>query len=332
MKFGRLLFLAILFATPMAMAGAPTKSLRPVARISNEPGQRLSLVPVFYNATTRPVPRPASIAGTMPEADTVSITVAAAAVAAAVADPQPSQSKPAEVATEIASKTTVSLVTSRAAVSHSLRPLLRPANLPRRQVETARKVQTASLAPAKVPPSIPTSKNGSICGDRKIRGHTMSAIPGKLKGCGVQNPVSVTAVAGVALSKPVTMDCTTAKALNTWVEKGAKPSVGRLGGGIAKINMIAGYSCRTRNNKRGAKISEHGKGKAVDISGITLANGVFVSVLKGWNSQAQGKILRSMHKSACGPFGTVLGPSANRYHRDHFHFDTASYRSGSYCK
>ena len=46
----------------------------------------------------------------------------------------------------------------------------------------------------------------------------------------------------------------------------------------------------------------------------------------------RGKALKKMHKIACGPFGTVLGPNANRFHRDHFHFDTARYRSGSYCK
>jgi hypothetical protein len=42
--------------------------------------------------------------------------------------------------------------------------------------------------------------------------------------------------------------------------------------------------------------------------------------------------MRRMHRGACGPFGTVLGPEADRYHQDHFHFDTARYRSGSYCR
>lgn len=320
-RFASTLLFATLAFTPVALANAPLKSVRPIARISNERGQRLSLAPVFYNATVRPVARPVGLGGKPVASNAISITVAASAVAAVTA------AKPS-----VAQTTQVSLVTSRAAVTHSLRPLMRPANLPRKQAETARKVQTASLAPVKTPQAVPTSKKGSICGNPNIRGQNLSAIPGKLNGCGVKNPVSVTAVAGVPLSKAATMDCTTAKALNTWVEKGAKPSVGRLGGGIAKINVISGYSCRTRNSQRGAKISEHGKGKAVDISGVTLANGVFVSVLKGWNTKAQGKILRKMHKSACGPFGTVLGPSANKYHRDHFHFDTASYRSGAYCK
>jgi len=44
------------------------------------------------------------------------------------------------------------------------------------------------------------------------------------------------------------------------------------------------------------------------------------------------RILREMHSTACGPFGTVLGPEANRFHRENFHFDTARYRSGRYCR
>jgi hypothetical protein len=27
-----------------------------------------------------------------------------------------------------------------------------------------------------------------------------------------------------------------------------------------------------------------------------------------------------------------LGPDADRYHQDHFHLDTASHRSGPYCR
>ena len=40
---------------------------------------------------------------------------------------------------------------------------------------------------------------------------------------------------------------------------------------------------------------------------------------------ANGKLefLRAAHKSACRTFGTVLGPEANRTHRNHFHVDMA---------
>jgi hypothetical protein len=87
-----------------------------------------------------------------------------------------------------------------------------------------------------------------------------------------------------------------------------------------------------RNNQPGAKVSEHGSGRAIDIAGIGLNDESEMSVLTDWNSGAKGRALRQMHRAACGPFGTVLGPEADRFHRDHFHFDTARYRSGSYCR
>ncbi|HGG05590.1 MAG TPA: extensin family protein, partial [Aliiroseovarius sp.] len=146
------------------------------------------------------------------------------------------------------------------------------------------------------------------------------------------NPVSVTSVSGVRLTTAATLSCETAKALNTWVRRGVMPAVGNRGGGLASLKVIAHYSCRTRNNQPGAKISEHGRGKAIDIAGIYLNNGDYISVLEGWRSRRDARLLKAMHRSACGIFGTVLGPDANRFHRDHLHVDTAHYRSGSYCK
>jgi hypothetical protein len=148
----------------------------------------------------------------------------------------------------------------------------------------------------------------------------------------VPEPVRVTSVAGLRLSQPAIIDCPTAVALETWAERGVKPSIGRLGGGAVGLKVAAHYICRTRNGQRGAKISEHGRGRAIDISAIELANGQSLTVLRGWRDPQHGQRLRAMHAAACGPFGTVLGPGSDRFHQDHFHFDTARYRSGTYCK
>ena len=173
---------------------------------------------------------------------------------------------------------------------------------------------------------------GAVCGNLNIQGEVLGRVTGKIRGCVIENAVRVRAVSGVALSTGAVMDCGTATALNSWMEDAAKPALLRKGGGLTSIKVAAHYACRTRNNQRGAKLSEHGKGRAIDISGFRLKNGSEFSVLKGWGSRAYSKALRQMHKGACGPFGTVLGPNANKYHRDHFHFDTARYRSGRYCK
>jgi hypothetical protein len=77
---------------------------------------------------------------------------------------------------------------------------------------------------------------------------------------------------------------------------------------------------------KGAKISEHGKGKAIDIGAFVLDNGQMLTVLDNYN-----KSVRKAHAAACGPFGTTLGPGSDGFHENHLHFDTARYSYGSYC-
>jgi len=173
---------------------------------------------------------------------------------------------------------------------------------------------------------------GAVCGDVAIQGEAIGAVPGRIAGCGVENAVRISSVSGIGLSVKSTMDCGTARALKTWIDGSAKPALSSKGGGLREIRVAAHYACRRRNNAKTGKISEHGKGRAIDISGFRLADGSEVTVLKGWNARSTRKALRRMHKDACGPFGTVLGPKANKFHLDHFHFDTARYRSGSYCR
>lgn len=201
------------------------------------------------------------------------------------------------------------------AVASSLRPALRP------------EAQPARFSSGAVP-----GLGGPICGSASIQGEPMASIPGKLDGCGLDHPVTVAAVGGVRLSQPAVMDCGTAQALETWVEDGVKPALGRRGGGLAELQVAAHYVCRTRNHRPGAKISEHGRGRAIDISALTLANGKSITVEEGWHRRGQRRVMRAIHASACGPFGTVLGPDADRHHQDHFHFDTTPRRSGAYCR
>ena len=173
---------------------------------------------------------------------------------------------------------------------------------------------------------------GAVCGDLDIQGVVVGPVPGRIAGCGIENAVKVRAVSGLPLSQEALMDCTTAKALKSWVDNGVKPAVGSLGGGPKSLYVMAHYICRTRNNQPGGKISEHGKGRAIDIGGIRLQDDSRILVAMDWNKGQKGRALKQMHRAACGPFGTVLGPDGDRFHQDHFHMDTARYRSGSYCR
>jgi hypothetical protein len=150
-----------------------------------------------------------------------------------------------------------------------------------------------------------------------------------VRGCGIDNPVRVTSVSGVALNQSAIVNCQTARALKDWVATGLKPAFGRKE--VAGLRIAASYSCRPRNNIKGAKISEHGRGNAIDIAAIILANGKTVSVAQDWRRSA-GRPLKKAYRAACGTFGTTLGPDADRHHRDHLHFDMAAQRNGAYCR
>ena len=199
-------------------------------------------------------------------------------------------------------------------VVRSTRPAIRPADL----------VLAASRTPRR-------NGAGGLCGRGSLSGTVIPPVTGR-GGCGIADAVRITAVGGLSLSRPSRMNCRAARALDDWVRDGVVPTIGRTGGGAVALQVAAGYACRTRNNRPGGKLSEHAKGSAIDISAIALADGQRITVLTDWNRGIKGQMLRTLWRRACGPFGTVLGPDSDRYHRDHFHFDVAAYRSGSYCR
>ncbi len=192
--------------------------------------------------------------------------------------------------------------------------------------ERVQTVAAVRILPGK---SAITGKKGSVCGDPSIRGETLAPITSRVRGCGIKEPVRITSVDGVALSQPAVINCDTARALKTWVRKGLKPAFGRKD--VVGLRIAASYACRPRNNIRGAKISEHGRGNAIDIAAIILADGKDIVVAEDWRRSA-GKPMRKAHKAACGPFSTTLGPESDRHHRDHLHFDIARQRGGAYCR
>ena len=214
-------------------------------------------------------------------------------------------------------------------------PMIRPATRPGPSPYAV----MVSLRPALRPASVEAVANerrlarlrGQVCGDVAIQGGSLGRVEGP-GACGVSDAVRVRSVSGVTLHPAATMDCRTAAALKTWVNRGAIPAVGSEGGGIASLRVVSHYACRNRNNAANGRLSEHANGRAIDIAGIGLQDGSEITVLSGWGTSDDGAQLRQMWRAACGPFGTVLGPEANRFHADHFHFDTARYRSGSYCR
>ncbi len=157
--------------------------------------------------------------------------------------------------------------------------------------------------------------------------------------CHLVQPFVVQAAAGgrITLAPAATMRCQMIPSFETWITRVLTPAARRyLGSDVVRMRIAASYSCRTRNSIRGAKLSEHGRGNALDISEFQLANGRVVTVKRGWRGREDSRrFLRYIHRGACEHFSTVLGPNADRYHHDHLHLDLASHgRHGNYrvCK
>jgi hypothetical protein len=154
------------------------------------------------------------------------------------------------------------------------------------------------------------------------------------RGCGVRNAWKIHAIHGVKLSQPAIINCAMANVMSRWVSDIMQPAAAdRFGERVVEITVPSAYACRPRNNMRGARLSEHGLGNALDVSGFRFADGEYLSVEQGWfASRRAKKFIAEVRAGACGPFKTVLGPGAP-HHDDHLHFDLQRHRSGgSYCR
>jgi hypothetical protein len=129
----------------------------------------------------------------------------------------------------------------------------------------------------------------------------------------------------VALRPAAVLRCEMIPAVELWLERVVQPAARRsFGLPVVELKVASSYGCRPINHVRGAKLSEHGHGNAIDISEVLLADGRRVTVKAGWWGDLRERaFLRQLHGGACDIFMTVLGPNYDRNHRDHFHLDLA---------
>jgi len=146
--------------------------------------------------------------------------------------------------------------------------------------------------------------------------------------CGGSDMVRLLAVrmtdgSRVSINPPAELRCTMATALADFVRDAAAP--GFAPSRITAVENFDAYDCRGRNRVAGAKISEHGKGNAIDIRAFRLAGGQSVQL----TDQKVSRDLRErLKQAACTQFTTVLGPGSDGYHEAHVHFDLADRRRG----
>jgi hypothetical protein len=162
-----------------------------------------------------------------------------------------------------------------------------------------------------IAPSIPDITGPGSCGGTDLVRLKAVVVPGK---------------GNVPLKPAATLRCEMAMAVAGWVREDMAPLAASLGSTLAELDNFDSFDCRGRNRVQGAKMSEHGRANALDVRGLKLANGQFVSLTDPVAPRAaREKVLQTV----CTRFTTVLGPGSDGYHEDHIHLDIAA-RRGNY--
>ncbi len=185
-------------------------------------------------------------------------------------------------------------------------PSQEPAEAKLPELSACRQALTESIA---IAPSIPPIKGPGGCGGEDLV--RLEAI--------VLSPTQ-----RVALKPAAILRCTMAAAVADWVRTDMAPLAASLGTTISELDNFDSFECRGRNRVKGAKLSEHGLANALDVRGMTFANGNTLSLTdRTVSRETREKVLASV----CTRFTTVLGPGSDWYHEDHIHLDLAQRRN-----
>ena len=146
-------------------------------------------------------------------------------------------------------------------------------------------------------------------------------------GCRVAATVRLKSVASpvgaVAYPQGPVLRCDFAVRLGKWTREVAAPvAAAHLGRPLEAVITGPGLVCRNRVGGAEAKVSEHARGNAIDITGLRLADARAVAVGAGGGADAE-LVVATLRAAACGYFTTVLGPGSNAAHATHLHFDAA---------
>lgn len=149
--------------------------------------------------------------------------------------------------------------------------------------------------------------------------------------CGIDYPIELSGLSGGIGVKPaVKLNCEVTEAFAKWVKYELAPSSRyRYWSGVQTIKPLGGYSCRTMNSRRGNPMSEHAHGNAIDVGKFVLKNGKEIDVRKkGFFAFRERGLLKAVRSDSCKYFNTVLGPGSDPFHKDHFHFDLRTRKTG----
>ena len=152
--------------------------------------------------------------------------------------------------------------------------------------------------------------------------------------CGGGDMVELAAVllagrAAIEVRPAPVLRCEMAESFAAWIRDEAAPRLDKYfaeaRANLRRVETYDDFDCRGRNRVNGAKLSEHGKGNAVDIRAFTLADNRAIRLT---DIDVPKELRLSIRESACARFTTVLGPGADSHHESHIHLDLIQRRNG----
>ncbi|MDQ0395870.1 extensin family protein [Labrys monachus] len=184
--------------------------------------------------------------------------------------------------------------------------------------------------PAEAAPQAPAAPPGPDCltrlRDRGLAAET-ATVPADPDNpaCTIDTPVTLTAMSlpggRVELPDRPTIACTTAETFADFLSGFMAPlAKGTYGDTIVSVGTGPGFECRPRDGVKGAKLSAHGQGLAIDVAQFRLSGGRTYHV--GDFADERDRVFdRAFRAGACGYFHTALGPGADASHATHWHMD-----------
>src|SRR5262249_57087885 len=107
--------------------------------------------------------------------------------------------------------------------------------------------------------------------------------------------------------------CAMAESFAAWVRDEASDRVAALGESLRSVDSYGSYDCRGRNSIADTKLSEHGKGNAIDVRALVMAGGGPIELPDLTDSKPLRGELRDF---ACSCFFSVVGARYDSFY-DH---------------
>ena len=147
--------------------------------------------------------------------------------------------------------------------------------------------------------------------------------------CSIENPVLLLSLSnGVEVAPASLMACPVAESLARWMSEVVVPEAERQFQS-APTKLLIGTSYQCRDQRNGAKLSEHALGNGVDVMGFEFAKRSPLTIAAQSDNSPEAHFQSAIQKAACPIFNTVLGPGSDAAHGDHLHLDLRA-RKGDY--